>query len=210
MAQFTFTLQELESVEGRENLLKWFQAYDLKDFLTDSEIAVIRNRGTWTEEKLAKDILQHYYIREIGLETPALFKLKLESKMHEIMEEKAPLLYSMCLEINPLDEFEIKDTTTSHELGTTNTDGTSLDIHSVTPQGEINKADILTGRYASTTDANESQNNSTVGTDGNSERTSKGHNTSQMNLIREYRDNIVAFNRDVINDLAELFLGIYG
>ena len=107
MAQFTFTLQELESFVGKDELKKWFMDYDLRDYLTAEQLATIREHDTWSEEKLARDIILHYYIREVGLETPALFKLKLKSKLDEIMEEKAPLLYTMALKFNPLDEFEI-------------------------------------------------------------------------------------------------------
>lgn len=210
MAQFTFTLQELESVVGHDELMAWFQDYNLRDYLTAEQVATIRQHDTWTEEKLARDIILHYYTREIGLETPAMFKLKLKSKLDEIMEEKAPLLYSMAIKFNPLDEFEIEEKTIGHENGTTTTDGSNLRINSTTPQGEINKTDILQGRYASTTVADEADNKVENGVDTDSTRTSKGRNSSPYRLINEYRNNIVAFNKDIISDLAELFIGIYG
>lgn len=209
MAQFTFTLQELESIEGRENLLKWFQDYDLKDYLTDAEIAVIRNRNTWTEEKLARMILNHYYIREIGLETPALFKLKLSTALKEIMEEKAPLIYSMSFEISPLNEFEIETNTMSNNLGSRDSNGSGLNIMSRTPQGQINKSAILNGTYASNTEANENESYENTQDSGETNQISKGHNKSQMQLIREYRSNILMVNREIIDDLADLFIGIY-
>ena len=45
MAQYTLQLRELEALEGRENLKKWFCDYDLKDYLTDSQIALIEEKG---------------------------------------------------------------------------------------------------------------------------------------------------------------------
>jgi hypothetical protein len=209
MAQFTFTLQELESVVGKDELKKWFMDYDLRDYLTAEQVATIREHDTWSEEKLARDIILHYYTREVGLETPAMFKLKLKSKLDEVMEEKAPLLYSMALKFNPLDEFEINETTESHDLGTVTNNGSGLQVNSTTPMGEVNKTDILSGRYASSTVANENENKSETGNDGDTKRHSSGRNSSPYRLIAEYRANIVAFNKDVISDLAELFLGIY-
>lgn len=210
MAQFTFTLQELESFVGRDELKNWFKAYNLRDYLTAEQVAVIRQHDTWTEDKLAEDIIKHYYIREIGLETPALFKLKLEATLSDIMESKAPLLYSMCLKFEPLNGYESHDTSTSHTLGSTDSNGNALTINSTTPQGQINKGEILDGTYASSTVGNEDESHIKNGQDINTTHDSYGRNSSAMSLIREFRSNIVTFNKDIISDLSELFIGIYG
>ena len=182
----------------------------MSDFLTDEEIAVIRSRNTWNEDKLARDILNHYYLRESGLETPALFRLKLKAKLDDIMEEKAPLIYSMSIKINPLDEFEVNEAGEAHEVGSMTNNGSNLQINSTTPQGEINKSDILGGRYASSTVGSEDESKSQTGSDMNDSRKTYGHNQSPLLLIREYRNNIIALNKDIISDLSELFIGIYG
>ena len=51
---------------------------------------------------LCKKILKHYYTREIGLETVGLWKLKLETKMQEIMPYYNKLYKSELIEFNPL------------------------------------------------------------------------------------------------------------
>lgn len=209
MSKYTFTLQELESVESRENLLQWFKDYDLHDYLSDEEIQVIRERNTWTEDKLANLILDHYYIREIGLETPALFKLKLKTAMREIMEEKAPLIYSASIKIEPLVEFEINEEFKNKSTGNNHNESTGLSVESRTPQGQISKEKILRGDYASLTNANESDGNSTNNTEQDGTKKSSGHNQSSSRLIREYRSNIIMINREIIEDLADLFIGIY-
>ena len=209
MARYTLQLREIESLEGRENLRQWFMDYDLHDYLTQSQIDVINNRGVWSKEKLADLIIDKYYLREIGLETPALFKQKLKVALKEIMEEKAPLLWSVSLDINPLNDFEINSLSDTNGRTSTSGSGNSLNIHSNTPQGNINKNDILNGTYASDTDGAENQTK----TDGNDEthNTSKswGHNKSEVLMLREYRQNIVMINREIANDLAELFIGLY-
>lgn len=209
MAQYTLQLRELESLEGRENLKQWFMDYDLHDYLTQSQIDVIEQRGVWSKEKLADLIIDHYYMREIGLETPAFFKRKLKVAMREIMEEKAPLIWSVSLDINPLSDFEINNQSDTQGRTSTTGNGSSLNIHSNTPQGQINKNQILDGTYASDTDGAENQTK----TDGNDEThnvsKSWGHNKSEVLMLREYRQNIVMINREIVSDLAELFIGLY-
>lgn len=209
MAQFTLQLRELESIEGRENLKSWFMDYDLQDYLTQDQIDVINNNGVWSKEKLAEKIIDHYYMREIGLETPALFKLKVKVAMQEIMEEKAPLIYSASIKIDPFKEFEIDNSSQGSSNGANNSNSNSLNIHSNTPQGQINKTDILNGTYASDTDANEGQSNTKHNENMQNESHSSGRNRSQVSLLNEYRNYVRMINREIIDDLAELFIGIY-
>lgn len=209
MAQFTIQLREIESLEGRENLRSWFTDYDLHDYLTDEQIALINARGIWSKEKLADLIIDHYYMREIGLETPALFKLKLKVAMREIMEEKAPLIWSASLDIDPSNEFEINSTSDTEGNTQTSGNGNSLNIHSNTPQGHINKAEILNGDYASDTDASENETKTQGNDETHNKSKSWGRNRSQVQLLREYRQNILMINREIVEDLAQLFIGIY-
>lgn len=51
---------------------------------------------------LCKKILRHYYTREIGFETVGLWKLKLSTKMQEIMPYYNKLYNSELIEFNPL------------------------------------------------------------------------------------------------------------
>lgn len=209
MAQYTLQLRELESLEGRENLKQWFMDYDLKDYLTDSQIALIEQRGVWSKEKLADLIIDHYYMREIGLETPALFKQKLKVALREIMEEKAPLIWSVSFDLDPTTEFEINNKSDTDGRTNTSGNGSSLNIHSNTPQGQINKTDILNGTYASDTDGAENKTNTEGKDETHNVSKSWGNNKSKILLLREYRQNIVMINREIVSDLAELFIGLY-
>lgn len=51
---------------------------------------------------LETKILKHYYTREIGLETVGLWKLKLDTKMNEIMPYYNQLYKSALIEFNPM------------------------------------------------------------------------------------------------------------
>ena len=56
---------------------------------------------------LETKILMHYYTREIGLETVGLWKLKLMTKLNEIMPYYNQLYKSTLLEFNPLYDVDI-------------------------------------------------------------------------------------------------------
>ena len=59
---------------------------------------------------LETKILKHYYTREIGFETVGLWKLKLDTKLNEIMPYYNQLYKSQLLEFNPL--YDVDYTTT--------------------------------------------------------------------------------------------------
>ena len=73
---------------------------------------------------LCKKILMHYYTREIGLETVGLWKLKLQTKMNEIMPYYNKLYYSETLEFNPLYDADYTREHEGSDSGTSSDDGT--------------------------------------------------------------------------------------
>lgn len=232
MSKYTTQLRTIESIYGKEELINWFSDYDLTNYLTSEEIEVIESRGTWTKERLAKLCIDHYYMREIGFETPYLFKHYLRTTLHEIMEKYLPLIYSASIKYDPLvnvdytEDFkrDLQDDTTTNGTSnsTINSNGSGLQFNNVTPQGNINKADILQGKYASTTSANEGtsteSNNATIDNTENKNvnenytKTIKGNSgvsATAQKMIQQYRDNIRMINLEIINDLNDLFMGIY-
>ena len=192
----------LDEVEG------WFKDYELSDYLTAQEIAVINERGTWTKDKLASLIVQHYWVREIGLETVELFKHQAKVAMAEIMEEKAPLIYSASLQYDPLVNVDFTETYTENTSQDGNADG--LNVNSDTPQGQISKSRILAGDYATSTGASEGTSHSEgTQTYTRKQKGNSGALTTAQALVRDYRKTIIMINRDIIKDLSPLFMGIY-
>lgn len=209
---------------GEDEVKSWFMDYQLSDYLTDEEIAVITERGTWNKEKLAQLILDHYYMYEIGFETPALFKHQAKVAMCEIMEEKAPLIYSAAIAYDPLVNVDFTETfeRTSSNSGNSTSSSTSnnsgLTVNSDTPQGQITKDNILAGNYASSTGANEATSsisdqsqNSGTGTENYSKRVkgNSGVSATAQRMVGQYRENIIMINRDIIKNISSLFMGIY-
>lgn len=208
MSRYTTELRIIVENTSLAEVESWFEDYELEDYLTAEEIAVINTRGTWSKHKLAEMIVEHYWLREIGLETVALFKHQAKVAMQEIMEEKLPLIYSASIKYDPMVNVDFTETIEESNEQDGNADG--LNVNSDTPQGQISKASILAGNYASSTGASEGTSHS-EGT-RSTVRTQKGNSgslTTAQALVRDYRKNIIMINRDIIKDLSSLFMGIY-
>lgn len=222
MARYTIELRNVAMIFGREAVENWFKDYDLSDYLTDSEIATITARGVFDKDKLAEQIVDHYWMHEIGYETPALFEHQTKVFMKELMEEKAPIIYSMSITYDPLKNMNYTETYTGQNSNqasansSSTTNGSGLTVNSDTPQGQISKTAILAGSYASSTGANESTNtvtdsttNSGSGTDSHTKTISGNNGVTSQKLIEDYRKNIIAINRDIIKAAGNLFMIVY-
>lgn len=208
MSKYTTELRFIVQNTSLEEVEAWFKDYELSDYLTAQEIAIINDRGTWTKDKLASLIVQHYWMHEIGLETVELFKHQAKVAMAEIMEEKAPLIYSASLQYDPLVNVDFTETYTENTSQDGNADG--LNVNSDTPQGQISKSRILAGDYATSTGASEGTSHSEgKQTYTRKQKGNSGALTTAQALVRDYRKTIIMINRDIIKDLSPLFMGIY-
>lgn len=231
MSKYTFELRELfEPIKfnpplyTRSQIEGWFKDYELSDYLTEEQINVINSAGVWNKDKLARKIVDHYYMRESGLETIALFKHYAKVTMQEIMEEYLPLIYSASIQYDPLINVDYTETfnrtadNTGSSNSTSSNSSSGLVVGSNTPQGQINKQDILNGAYASSTSANENEANinDNTTTQGNTQeeylkrvRGNSGVSATAQKMILQYRENIVAIDRKIIGELNRLFMGLY-
>lgn len=224
MAKYTYTLREVIATFGEDEVKRWFMDYELSDFLTAEEIAIISDRGVWSKEQLANRIVKHYLNREVGSEGIGKFMNDVKDMMDEIMESYAPLIYSASIKYDPLvnvdftEEFERTSDSQSQTNSLTKASGTGLTINSDTPQGQINKNEILAGNYASSTagseSANQSQDTATVNGSGNEQYTKRtrgnsGVSATAQRMIQLYRDNIRAINSEIVYALEPLFMSIY-
>ena len=213
-------LREIVSTFGEEEVEGWFSDYNLSDYLTPEEIAVITDRGVWTKEQLAKRIIRHFYLREICTDAIGSFQLFVRDTMAELMETYAPLIYSASIHYDPLVNVDFtetfdRQTNDKSELKSTGTTS-GLTVSSDTPQGQINKSAILGGSYASATGANENESetndNSTSNGFENYVRKTKGNSgvsATAQKMIEQYRDNIRAINTEIVYKCEPLFIGLY-
>ena len=94
-----------------ESVLK--QAYPLifdPDLLLYDPATDTVNTASSHKEELFTKILRHYYTREIGLETAGLWKLKLNTRMRELLPYYNQLYKSANIEYNPLLNVDLTDT----------------------------------------------------------------------------------------------------
>lgn len=211
MAIFTFSIRELCETFGRDEIESWFKDYKLSDYLTQEEIEAINERGTWSPENLARKIVDHYYMYESGLETPAGFKNEAKVAMQEIMEEKLPLIYSASIKYDPLVNVDFVESYEGNTSGSTSNSGNGTTLSSDTPQGKVSKSQILSGDYVSNASGTEYKGDSRNNESQNYTKTTKGNSgvsATAQKMIEQYRDNIIMIDRDIIKDLARIFHGV--
>lgn len=111
-------------------------------------------------------ILRHYYTREIAFETVGLWKLKLRTKLNEIMPYFNKLYKSELLDFNPLYDVDLTRTHVKDSSGTRDTTGntdiekssstdsmsnTSINnTNNSTDDGTINRTTSNTDKYSDT------------------------------------------------------------
>ena len=110
MSKYTIELRTVCELYGRSEVESWFKDYNLSYYLRPDEIASIESAGLWSKDRLANKIVEHYFMREIGLETPWLFRHYARVTMNEIMERKLPLIYSMSIKYDPLVNVDYTET----------------------------------------------------------------------------------------------------
>ena len=237
MAKYTIELRKIiDNYYSREEVESWFKDYCIENYLRPDQIETILNANIWSKDRLASQIVDHYYMREIGYETIGLFKHYAKVYMREIMERYLPLIYSNSIEYNPLINVDYEETFTRNITGSGESSGESssessssnnasgLSVNSDTPQGQITKANILAGNYASNTGASEtessisdetSSSNSTTNSNTTDETYSKkvkgnsGVSATSQKMIQQFRENIISINSDIIKELDKLFMGLY-
>ena len=219
MSKYTMELRELFTpikfnppLYTREEVESFFKDYEISDYLTPEQIEVVENNGLWSKDKLARKIVDHYYMRELGQETIGLWKHYVKVTMQELMEEYLPLIYSSAISYDPLVNVDYTETfeRTANNSGSANSSG--LGVASDTPQGRITKANILAGNYASSTSASENETESSSDSEEEYTKRVKGNSgvsATAQKMVEQYRDNIRAIDREIIEKLEPLFMGLY-
>lgn len=67
MAKYTIELRKVCDIYGRDEVESWFNSYELTDFLTQEQASVITNSKVWSKDRLARKIVDHYFMREIRI-----------------------------------------------------------------------------------------------------------------------------------------------
>ena len=174
-------------------------------------------------ETLNHNILYHYYENEIGFETAPLFRFYLNQKLNEIMPyynelyrvQKKLIDDNLLLNnVNLTEELKGKNTTQTSSVSQSTNKGKNL--FQDTPQGNISQQDINAQNvYATniTLNDNSINDNSSANGSGTNEyiKTIIGNNGGKFNIdiLNDIKNNLMNIDLMVINELNDLFMGIF-
>lgn len=174
---------------------------------------------------LNKLITDHYHNREIGMETVGMFVFAMKRRMNEIMPYYNDLYRSQRLEFDPLSTIDIRTITSGEsfsesEASSSNTSTSenrsgSRAVQSNTPQVNLsgngdyasNAADTTSTTNAAAEGADTAETEGRETTAGESHVT--GYQGSPSALIQAYRQSLMNVDLLVIDDLSDLFMGVW-
>lgn len=198
----------------------------VEDVITDSMDKVFDFEFPIFDESyrsvLERKILRHYYTREIAFETVGLWKLKLNTKLNEIMPYYNKLYESELMDFNPFydvnltreynkknegesagqstdsNSSEYTSETTRQNNGSDNATSTGWNMFNDTPQGaltDIDNGDYLTNATKVTNTSSSTNSNRITGEDSGS-NTSNGSNNyeNNMNSTEDYIEKVKGLN----------------
>lgn len=185
---------------------------------------------------LERKILKHFYTREICEETVGLWKLRLDTRLNEIMPYYNKLYKSELLDFNPLYTDNLTRTRTTNmnskretgnngkvdttnnsnsqgsESGTTNNNGN--DLYSDTPQGSLDG--VESGTYLTnarkTSDTSTSSSNTSNNSSASGKVVSSESGSDDFNSTEDYLESVSGYAgvnaSDLLKKYRETFLNI--
>lgn len=172
---------------------------------------------------LNNNILYHYYENEIGFETAPLFRFYLNQKLNEIMPyynelykvQKKIIDENLLLNNVNLTE-RLTGSNTTNTSSTSQSSNNGKNLFQDTPQGNISKQDINAENvYATNITLNENSinDNSSATGSGTNEylKTIIGNNGGKFNIdvLNDIKNNLMNIDLMIINELNDLFMGIF-
>lgn len=185
---------------------------------------------------LTDKIINHYYVREIGFETVALFAWYMKQTMWEVMPYYNRLYTALESITDPMEEFRrernedwnvnTKDDVNNVSNSTVEAEAKndSRNIFQDTPMNllrntgypSVEGLDYATNvTYDNDASTSNSDSNMHSTRNGNKDETGgrnileKGHNTSQASLFEEYRKAQINIDLKIIDELAQLFMPLW-
>ena len=149
---------------------------------------------------LETKIIKHYYTREISEETVGLWKLRLDSKLNEIM----PYYNKLYSEIeNAVNLFNNKNITVTYKRNNEG-NGITRNLYSDTPQGSL--MGVEAEEYL--TNANKNINNATT-TEEYLENTKGIENISNIDSFNKFIKYYKDIDMMIIDELKVIFMSIW-
>lgn len=180
--------------------------------------------------KLNQKILDNYWTREIGMETVSLFVAKMRNRMNLIMPKYNAIYLAQAKEIDPfvtarmtshmVNEATQKNSDKSTSTGEQDQDTASKAraINSDFPQMQLSEykdyatsgADTVSSSEAKSLSKGTGESESTGDTSGTMDSVSEGFSGGSMaDLLANYADAFINTDLLVVQDLENLFMGIW-
>lgn len=182
---------------------------------------------------LEHNILNHYYTREIGLETVQLWKQKLNARLNLIMPKYNKMYESEIYKLDPLsNNSEVENFTretqensksdahsSSSRNGTETSGSTSQSIYSDTPQGRLSGLDYATSLNEDKSDGTSETNETDNGTSTETQNVNNIENyirkrsglvgVTVSSGIDEFIEKFKSIDMMIIEELSDLFMLIW-
>lgn len=181
-------------------------------------------------ETLESKIISHYYMHEIGLETPALFKHELKNMMRDIMPYYNQLYKSETIDFNPMHNMDFLNEVKSNSDGTshgentdhskTNVENRQRTVGADTPQGHVPTLDVESFTHMSEVSVINGDGNNEINSNGDndgeyhneaegtSKDTGKNSGESFSKMLEQYRETFINIDKMIIDELQVLFMGV--
>ena len=167
-------------------------------------------------KELCVKILRHYWTREIGQETYGAWKIRLETKLCDIMPYYNQLYKSELLEFNPMFDVDLTRsgdrTNTGKITGTDTGESKTTDLFSDTPQNGLR--DVESGEYLTSANVNNNDysNRNTTNSDTQEsfwEKVQGRSSRSGSRALIEFRKTFLNIDMLVIEELEPLFMQLW-
>lgn len=173
-------------------------------------------------QTLNNNILYHYYNSEIGFETAPLFRLYLNQKLNEIMP-KYNALYTaqkniidnnLLLNNTKITE-SLQGSNTTQSTSQNASTSSSKNLFQDTPQGTIASTDIDNQTWATNLNLNRGTINDSSNANGSGTnayiKTIIGNTGGKYNidLLNDIQNKLNSIDLMIINELQDLFMGIF-
>lgn len=195
MSKYTITIK---------NLMKNHFDFGLQDYpIFDEEY----------RETLNNNILYSYFEDEIGLETPELFKVYLNRTMNRIMPYYNNLYMAQknILQNGLFNNINFTENSNRNVSSRASSSNKGKGLYQDTPQGQISMTEFEDQHYATNLTLNANTDSSNGLSTDNYIRTLVGNNGNRypVELLNDVRKNLVNIDELIINELSDLFMGIY-
>ena len=209
MSKYTITVKDLVrdySVSVDNGLTDIDTKLDkAREYIFDFNYPVIDEA---TKKRIEIAILKHYYMREIAFESVGIWKIKLNDRLNLIMPRYNALYNKQDLNLSPYVNGYVNESGETHGNSNTDVNNEDWQTTSDTPQGIL--TDLKEGKYSSMAVYTENNDNTANTNTSNYNRMQESLNgITYAEAFRNYFDNIISIDEELVNEFSDLFLVIW-